>query len=611
MVVTGLISDGLAASRLIAFCAISEHGNLDHCKELLTNIENPNGFSWNVAMRGYSESESPKEALLLYKQMLKNNWPRPDNYTYPLLLKTCACLSLISVGSGILGHVYKWGFDSDAFVFNAMVHLLVSCGEFEIARKMFDVSPVRNLVSWNSLINGYVRRGRAHEALDVYREMEMGNFRPDGVTLIGVVSACGQLEDLELGKQLHRYIEENGLNLKVPLANALMDMYVKCGELKRAKAVFDALGKKTMVSWTTMVAGYAKLGFLDAACRVFDEMPEKDVVPWNAMIGGYVQANRSEDALELFHEMQATTVKPDEVTMVNCLSAGSQLGALDVGIWIHRYIETHKLYLNVALGTALIDMYAKCGNIRQALDVFDRIPSRNSLTWTAIICGLAAHGNPRDALSHFSEMIDSSLMPDEVTFIGVLSACCHGGLVEEGRKLFAEMSSKFNLSPKVKHYSCMVDLLGRAGLLEEAEELIKNMSVEADAVVYGALFFACRIHGNVEMGERAALKLLELDPHDSGIYVLLANMYGEAQMFEKSGEIRKMMRERGVDKTPGCSLIELNGNVNEFIIRDKSHPHSRQIYECLVQLTRQLELEYTPDISIIGDTFSCEVGNLI
>ncbi|KAK3014301.1 hypothetical protein RJ639_008872 [Escallonia herrerae] len=232
MVVTGLISDGLAASRLIAFCAISEHGNLDHCKELLNNIENPNGFSWNVAMRGYSESESPKEALLLYKQMLKNNWPRPDNYTYPLLLKTCACLSLISVGSGILGHVYKWGFDSDAFVFNAMVHMLVSCGEFKIARKVFDVSPVRNLVSWNSLINGYVRRGRAHEALDVYREMKMGNFRPDGVTLIGVVSACGQLEDLKLGKELHRYIEENGLNLNVPLANALMDMYVKCGELK-------------------------------------------------------------------------------------------------------------------------------------------------------------------------------------------------------------------------------------------------------------------------------------------------------------------------------------------------------------------------------------------
>lgn len=298
--------------------------------------------------------------------------------------------------------------------------------------------------------------------------------------------------------------------------------------------------------------------------------------------------------------------------MVSCLSACSQLGALDVGIWVHRYIEKHKLSVNVTLGTALVDMYAKCGNVAKALQVFNEMPGRNSLTWTSIIGGLATHGNAHDAISHFSQMIDHGLVPDEVTFLGVLSACCHGGLVEEGRNFFNQMNSTFNLPPKLKHYSCMVDLLGRAGLLEEAEQLIKNMPIEADAVVWGALFFACRVHGNVEMGERAALKLLELDPLDSGIYVLLANMYGEAKMWEKAGEVRKMMRERQLDKTPGCSSIEVDGNVYEFIVRDKSHPQANHIFECLTQLTRQLKLvEYVYPSVEDNILFGSEVGYLI
>ncbi|KAK6138388.1 hypothetical protein DH2020_027862 [Rehmannia glutinosa] len=275
------------------------------------------------------------------------------------------------------------------------------------------------------------------------------------------------------------------------------------------------------------------------------------------------------EALSLFHEMQAMKIDPDEVTMVSCLSACSQLGALDVGIWIHRYIEKHNLFLNVVLGTALVDMYAKCGNITKALQHFT---------------------GRQDALSCFREMIDAGLTPDDVTFLGVLSACCHGGLVEEGREIFSQMSTKFNIPPKIKHYSCMVDLLGRTGLLKEAIELLDSMPVEADAVIWGAVFFSCRIHKNIELGERAAMKLLELDPDDSGIYVLLANMYVERNMWKKAGEVRKMMRERGVDKTPGCSSIEVNGNVYEFIVRDKSHSQTGHIYECLVQLSKQMEL---------------------
>ncbi|KAK9999952.1 hypothetical protein SO802_019555 [Lithocarpus litseifolius] len=593
MTLTGLSSNSFASSRLIAFCAISEWRNLGYCSQILYNSNNPNVFSWNVAIRGYSESENMEEGVVLYKRMLRDGGSsRPDNYTFSYLLKVCAGLSWKLMGDEIVGHVLQMGFDSYMYVHNAVIHMLVSCGELVKARKVFDESCVRDLVSWNSLINGYVRRGLACEALGIYREMEVERVRPDEVTMIGVVSSCAQLGDLNCGREFHQYIEENRLELTVPLSNALMDMYAKCGNLEEAQAIFDSMENRTIVSWTTMIVGYAKLGFLGIAWKLFYEQPEKSVISWNAIIGGYVQAKHSKEALALFHEMQASDIKPDEVTMVNCLSACSQLGAIDVGIWIHRYIEKHNLFLNVALGTALVDMYAKCGNITKALQVFREMPQRNSLTWTAVICGLALHGNAHDALSYFLMMIDSGLEPDEITFIGVLSACCHGGLVVEGRKYFAQMSFKFNIFPKLKHYSCMVDLLGRAGHLEEAEELIKCMPMEADAVLWGALFFACRIHGNVTMGERAALKLLELDPGDSGIYVLLANMYGDANMWEEAKKVRKMMVERGVEKTPGCSSIEVNGIVYEFIVRDKSHRQSEQIYECLVQLTRQSELEY-------------------
>ncbi|KAL7596911.1 hypothetical protein Lser_V15G29105 [Lactuca serriola] len=590
MIITGLISDGLAASRLIAFCAISESRNLDYCTRILNNLQNLNVFSLNVTIKGYYESEKPEESLLLYKEMLtKSKGLRPDNYTYPLLLKCCAKLSSMRMGFGVIGHVIHLGFDSDMYVNNSVIHFLVSCGELDNAQKVFDESILRDLVSWNSIINGYVRSEKPWEALRLYHRMEEEGVKPDEVTMIGMISSCAQLQNLNLGKEYHQYIEQNQIKMTLPLVNTLMDMYVKCGNIEAAESLFNKMANKTIVSWTTMIVGYGKYGHVEAAKKLFDEMPEKGVVQWNAMIGVYIQSKRYKDALATFQEFQSTMIKPDWVTMVHCLSACTQLGALDLGIWLHHYITKHHLPINIALGTALVDMYAKCGNIAKALQVFDEMPNRNSQTWTTIIVGLAYHGNAHDAVSCFWDMINVGITPDDVTFVGVLSACCHGGLVNEGRKIFTQMTSKFNVSPKCKHYSCMVDILGRAGLLEEAEEVIKSMPIVADDGVWGALFFACRVHGNVEMGERAGFKLLELDPSDSGNYVLLANMYREAKMFEKAMEVRKLMRERGVEKTPGCSSIEVNGNVHEFIVRDKSHPYYQEIVECLVHLAKQVK----------------------
>ncbi|XP_072977259.1 pentatricopeptide repeat-containing protein At2g22410, mitochondrial [Typha angustifolia] len=588
MVLCGVISNGFFAGRLISFCSISDSPNLGYGRLILSTLENPNVFSWNVAIRGYSDSDEPKESLSLYKLMLESN-ARPDNYTYPFLFKACARMSYLRCGIGVFVHVLQFGFDSDVYVTNALINMFGTCGGLENARKLFDRSCVRDLVSWNTMINSYVQSGHPREALEIFREMQVGNIRPDEVTMIGVVSCCTQLQDLDLGWKFHQYVDENGLELTVPLSNALMDMYVKCGNLEPAESLFNSMAKRTVVSWTTMITGYAKFGLLESAQRVFDEMPERDVVPWNALIAGYVQCRRGKEAIFLFHEMQASNVIPDEVTMVSLLSACSQLGALEMGMWVHHYIERSGFSLRVALGTALVDMYAKCGNIEKSLLMFREIPERNALTWTAMICGLASNGHAGEAIKHFLEMREIGLQPDEVTFVGVLSACCHAGLVNEGRAFFAEMNTKYKLQRRLKHYSCMVDLLGRAGHLDEAEELIESMPMKPDTVVWAALFFACRTHHNVSMGERAALKLLELDPHDSGIYVLLANMYVEANMRQEADKVRVWMRNMGVEKTPGCSSIEVNGIVHEFIVRDNSHPESKDIYECLEKLTRQIK----------------------
>lgn len=602
MTTSGLVLDPLALSRLVAFSAISDCRDLDYCTKILYSACSPNAFSWNVAIRGFIESEDPAGAFTLYRQMLRNQGSRPDNYTYPPLLKLCSGLELENMGRIILGHVIMLGFDQDLFVHNAVINLLVSQGELGDARRMFDESPVRDMVSWNTLITGYVRIAQTEDALILYQKMVANGVGPDEVTMIAMISLCAQVKDLSLGREFHCFIEENKLKLTVPLSNALMDMYVKCGNLESAQTIFDNMTEKTAISWTTILGGYAKYGYLNKARNLFDEMPEKNVIPWNALIGGYVQSKCGKEALALFSEMQANGIKPDEVTMVNCLSACSQLGALEVGVWIHHYIEKHNLSMNVALGTSLVDMYAKCGNINRALEVFREMPKRNSLSWTAIVCGLAFHGHAQDALAFFSEMVDNGLKPDDVTFLGVLTACCHGGLVEAGRRFFSWMRSEFNIQPQLKHYSCMVDLLGRAGLLEEAVELINGMPMEADAAIWGSLFFACKVHRNMSLGEKVALELLKLDPYDSGNYVLLANMYGEANMWEEAGKVRKMMRRKGVEKTPGCSSIEVNGIVNEFTVRDKSHPQAKRVHECLVQLMGQLCL-----VDLVSDDFAINI----
>ncbi|CAN6479518.1 unnamed protein product [Victoria cruziana] len=591
MIATNLIQNVSAASQMVGFLAAGQvPGGLDHCLAILNKMESSDSSVWNSAIRSLSDNDDPKQAVFVYKQMLVMD-VLPDKYTFPFVLKACGRFRVVGrIGEELHGHVLKLGFDMDVYVQNALIHVRCANGQVQEASKLFLQMPQRDLVSWNSMINGYVQCGLSEEALGLFREMVALDVQPDVVTMISVASASARLGRLDIGRWVHDLIIQKGIVFTAKLRNALMDMYVKCDCLEAARKIFDEMPSRTIVSWTTMVVGYSKQGKLSEARRLFVEMPEMDIVPWNAMLAGYVQCRRPKEALSLFHEMQSTPIQPNEVTMSILLSSCAQLGALDIGEWVHRYIDKHNIRYTVELGTSLVDMYAKCGNIKRSLRAFLDIPEKNSLTWTAMITGLASHGHGRDAISLFSEMINRGYLPDEITFLGVLSACCHNGLVDEGRHFFSQMTSRFNVMPKSKHYACMVDLLGRAGLLGEALELIEQNANMADAVVWGAFFFSCRAHGNVEMGELAASRLLELDPGDPGIYVLLANLYTEANMLDKATKARKMMKDRGIEKAPGCSSIEVNGVVNEFIVRDKSHPKTGEIYACLSEMHKHSQM---------------------
>lgn len=314
-----------------------------------------------------------------------------------------------------------------------------------------------------------------------------------------------------------------------------------------------------------MLVAYLRCGELDEASRLFRDMEERNVRTWNSILAGFVRGGRYKEVLDLFQEMMLGCVKPDKITVVSVVSASASLGALDQGKWVHGYLKRRGLEFDVVIGTALIDMYGKCGSVEEAAEVFREMPKRDVLAWTAMISALAIHGLGEEAFALLEEMEERGLRPNSVTFGALLSACAHSGMVEKGRWCFDRMKRIYLIEPQVQHYACMVDLLGRAGLFEEAESLIGDMPMDPDLFVWGALLGACRMHGNVELGERVAARLITMDPLNHAYYIILSDIYAKAKRFADVKRIRAFMKDQGIMKTsPGCSLIEVDGQVYEF-----------------------------------------------
>ncbi|CAM0876980.1 unnamed protein product [Alopecurus aequalis] len=536
---------------------------------------------YNILIRAFFRAGHPEDALHLFVEMLGAADVCPDQHTIANTVKSCARMYALATGCGIQAYAVKRGFMVDRFVLNSLIHMYASCGDTVAAQVLFNTVEEKGVVTWNAMIAGYFKNGDWKEVAEMFKGMLDVQAPFDEVTLVSVATACGRIGDAKLGGWIGVYAEEKGMVRNRNLATALVDMFAKCGELDKARGMFD-------------------------------RMHSRDVVAWSAMISGYTQADRCQEALTIFSEMQATNVNPNDVTLVSVLSACAVLGALETGKWVHSYIRRKGLPLTVTLGTALVDFYAKCGCIEDAAKAFESMPLRNSWTWTALIKGMASNGRGREALEVFSSMREADIEPTDVTFIGVLLACSHSCLVEDGRRYFESMTQDYGIPPRIEHYGCMVDLLGRAGLIDEAYQFIRNMPIEPNAVVWRALLSACTVHKNVEIGEEALKQIIPLDPCHSGNYVLLSNTYASVGQWKDAAMIRNEMKERGVEKIPGCSLIELDGTIFEFFAEDCDHPQSREIYEKVDEVIENIKMAgYIPntaDARLDADEYEKQVS---
>ncbi|PPR88904.1 hypothetical protein GOBAR_AA31790 [Gossypium barbadense] len=437
---------------------------------------------------------------------------------------------------------------------------LCSSRDLRYARLFF--SQIKNPSSshYNTLIRAYSSSNSPKEAFFLYREMRQKGLKPDPISFSFVIKSCVKFRSVFCGLQVHGRIIRDGF-----LSDCLL--------------------------LTTLMEFYSSFASREDACKVFDEMFQKDTVAWNVLISCYLRNGRTRDVLMLFDNMKNEGVcEPDDVTCLLVTQACANLGALEFGEKAHRYIKERGYGTARNLSNSLISMYSRCGCLDKAYDVFKGIGEKNVISWSAMISGLAMNGFGRDAILAFEEMRRTGVIPDEQTFTGLLSACSHCGLVDEGMEFLNQMSKEFGIMPNIHHYGCVVDLLGRAGLLEQAYRVIISMKVKPDATIWRTLLGACRIHGHFTLGERVIEHLIELKAQEAGDYVLLLNIYSSTGNWEKVSELRKFLKEKGIQTTPGCSSIELKGIVHEFIVDDVSHPQKHEIYNKLDEINKQLKI---------------------
>ncbi|XP_003516564.2 pentatricopeptide repeat-containing protein At5g66520 [Glycine max] len=461
--------------------------------------------------------------------------------------------------------------------------LLVSYARIELVnlaytRVVFDSISSPNTVIWNTMLRAYSNSNDPEAALLLYHQMLHNSVPHNSYTFPFLLKACSALSAFEETQQIHAHIIKRGFGLEVYATNSLLRVYAISGNIQSAHVLFNQLPTRDIVSWNIMIDGYIKFGNLDMAYKIFQAMPEKNVISWTTMIVGFVRIGMHKEALSLLQQMLVAGIKPDSITLSCSLSACAGLGALEQGKWIHTYIEKNEIKIDPVLGCVLTDMYVKCGEMEKALLVFSKLEKKCVCAWTAIIGGLAIHGKGREALDWFTQMQKAGINPNSITFTAILTACSHAGLTEEGKSLFESMSSVYNIKPSMEHYGCMVDLMGRAGLLKEAREFIESMPVKPNAAIWGALLNACQLHKHFELGKEIGKILIELDPDHSGRYIHLASIYAAAGEWNQVVRVRSQIKHRGLLNHPGCSSITLNGVVHEFFAGDGSHPHIQEIY---------------------------------
>ncbi|KAK6117590.1 hypothetical protein DH2020_048669 [Rehmannia glutinosa] len=531
-------------SQVIKSYALSEK-SMDKARFAFSEIDHPTLPIWNHMIRGLSQSDSPGDALFLFDEMRERGL-RGDNLTFIFVCKACARVSEVLYGKRVHVHVLKLGFGSYLYVCNALVHMYGFCGELGFSRRVFDEMAERDLVSWNSLICAYSQCSKYEEVLGLFDVMRVENVKADAVTMVKVVLACNYLGEWELLDSMVEYIEDNCVEIDVYLGNTLIDVYGRRGSIALARCFFDRMAEKNVVSWNAMIIGAAKSGDLVAAKKLLDEMPKRDVISWTSMITAYSQANRHDDAIRLFQEMMKAK------------------GDFDVGKAVHDYISNNRIKPDIYVENALIDMYCKCGSVENALKVFNDMKVMDSVSWTSVISGLAVNGESNYALELFSQMLRQGIKPIHGTFVGILLACVHSGLVDKGLEFFRSMQKDYGLVPEMRHYGCVVDLFCRAANLDRAYAFIKNMPISPDVVVWRMLLSACKVHGNLVLAKIASEKLIELDPTNGLNYVLSSNSYAGAEKWDDAIKMRELVDKGDVKRPLGWSSIETNHEISRL-----------------------------------------------
>ncbi|XP_011625296.1 putative pentatricopeptide repeat-containing protein At5g37570 [Amborella trichopoda] len=473
-------------------------------------------FLWTLLIRAYTRAHHSNKALATFLQVTRAHLS-PTHFTLASLLHACSSQKAIWLGSSAHACFHKAHKAHNPILETSLLDMYVKCGLMNQACQVFDEMLQRDVVSWTVMVDGLAKLGFMAEAKALFDYMPQRN----------VVSWT-----------------------------AIVAGYVRNGDMCNAKEVFDKMPDRSAMAFTAMISGYCKIGQVGLAREVFDSMGSRDLGSWGAMIAGYAQNWCCEEAIELFYKMRNRGVRANEIAMVGVVSAASKIGKPEVSDSVSEYLEVFGIELTVFLANALIHMYMKCGVMEKAKNVFDEMgESRDIISYSTMIAGLADHGHGFEALGLFENMIKNDLRPNAVTFISVLSACSHAGLVEQGCRYFKIMREDYGVKPSVEHYACLVDLLGRAGMLEEAYELILDMEETPDSAIWGALLGACRLHGNIELGEIVAEKLFELEPDNTGNYVLLAHIYASKEEWAEAERVRRKIRDRGMRKSPGCSWI--------------------------------------------------------
>ncbi|KAL3833120.1 hypothetical protein ACJIZ3_007856 [Penstemon smallii] len=659
------IKSGLTHNTLFAAKLVELYSNftlIQTTRKLFDEMPHRTVYIWNLILKCYYREKNYKESLVLFSQMFSSQ--KPDLYTIPIALKSCAVLKALEFGEIIHGFVKKSdGIGTNLFVGSALIEFYSKCGEMDNALCVFEEYPVPDTVIWTTMITGYEQNNEPKQALEFFSQMVRAQQNVlDPVTLISVVSACVQMLNINVGRSVHGFMIRFGFDNVLSLSNALLNLYGKTGFLNYAANLFKTMEKKDVISWGSVISCYAHHGSGKEALDLFDMMISKGIEPnvvvlisalqaceairnlevgkriheiaarkrfdlnimiSTALIDMYMNCSSPYEAINVFERMQvkdsvcysnllcgchhngmwyksmeifknmlASEVKPSSVDMVKIFTVCSELGVLQYTSCIHGFAIKLGVENNSYLSASLIESYAKCGSLDDSIGVFNGIKDGDVVIWSSVFAAYGLHGKGHEALELFNQMIKHTpIKPNDVSFVSILSACSHAGLVKEGIDTFNMMVNVYNQNPNSKHYGIMVDLLGRIGELDKAMEFIEQIQGPVGANEWGSLLGASRIYQNTQMGEVAARKLVELDPNQTGHYILLSNIYAVDEKWDNVAEVRKVVKERKLKKVSGQSVIELRDEVCSFIANDRSHQNCELIYELLMSLEGKMKEE--------------------